>query len=959
VARRRLYLVGHGGSSWRDPRNWSREEGGQPLHHLHARGNDVVVVCHVEGHEQLDLRGMPTAGLELRGYTGRLRLPDGGRITLAAPASRTARVRARLRREVRPVIPAAFRGAVEAAGGWRRTVRDGLALLTQSRRGMVLTPRLEGAAVTRFWVGGTGTWDNSSTAHWSATTGGASGASAPTASDTANFDANSGLTAGGTITIASTAAAAAIVYGTGGTSKTQIWSLSGNPTFGTIVFGGPSQGGANRLLIQSDTVGTQRTITASHYTINGDIDFWDMNLAYSGSALWTNITGSFIGDCGGNAGAVTTNATTSATQTATGTASFTWSTHGWTSRAPLPQDDVIISNAFVAGRTVTMDMPRMGRSISCTCTGSPILNFSVAGSCFGDFKLATGMTTSGSQNLFLRGRGGITLTTNAVSILQALVIQCVGGTLTLADNVTIGAVNATCWNFASGTLAAGTTTIAITDTTAAHTFAGGGQTYGTVQYKPTGANNFTITGSNTFATLDLECTTARTVTLPASGTQTVTGAITLQGASGQNLSLVSSSPGTSTTIIVRAGATVTRSFYSFSADIIFDYQFAIALAGSSALTATIHPYQLFTPIFAGSSALAATVTPYQRINPTLAGSSTLTATLVPYRRFTAAIAGTSGLTATLVPYQEIAATLAGRSSLTAALTPYQRIVAALAGSSSMTPMLTPYQRIVLALAGTSALDATLTPYQEILAALAGTSSLSATVTPYQEIVAALAGSSSLTAILTEYQQITALLAGESSLTATLTPLQEIILDLAGRSALTATLTPYQRIAAQLAGASALDAALTPYQEIAAVLAGTSSLAADLSLLRRFAVTFAGTSALEATLEEYQRIALVLAGTSSLEADLSVPLGGIHVDLAGRSSLAATLDTYLRFLAVLAGHSALAAGLVPFQAGFVIGEVIADAAGISSVEQTVATESAVLLSASGEIVDVPGGTIPRG
>jgi hypothetical protein len=58
----------------------------------------------------------------------------------------------------------------------------------------------------RFWVGGTGTWDASSTANWSATTGGASGASAPTSGDAVFFNANSGS---GTCTTASGSACAA------------------------------------------------------------------------------------------------------------------------------------------------------------------------------------------------------------------------------------------------------------------------------------------------------------------------------------------------------------------------------------------------------------------------------------------------------------------------------------------------------------------------------------------------------------------------------------------------------------------------------------------------------------------------------------------------------------------------------------------------------------------------------
>lgn len=50
----------------------------------------------------------------------------------------------------------------------------------------------------RFWVGGTGTWNTTSTANWSTTSGGAPGASAPTSADAAIFNSLSG---GGTVTL--------------------------------------------------------------------------------------------------------------------------------------------------------------------------------------------------------------------------------------------------------------------------------------------------------------------------------------------------------------------------------------------------------------------------------------------------------------------------------------------------------------------------------------------------------------------------------------------------------------------------------------------------------------------------------------------------------------------------------------------------------------------------------------
>jgi hypothetical protein len=54
---------------------------------------------------------------------------------------------------------------------------------------------------SRFWVGGTGTWDNSDTTHWAASSGGAGGQSVPASTDTVTFDGSSG---GGTVTVAAT-----------------------------------------------------------------------------------------------------------------------------------------------------------------------------------------------------------------------------------------------------------------------------------------------------------------------------------------------------------------------------------------------------------------------------------------------------------------------------------------------------------------------------------------------------------------------------------------------------------------------------------------------------------------------------------------------------------------------------------------------------------------------------------
>lgn len=51
---------------------------------------------------------------------------------------------------------------------------------------------------SRFWVGGTGTWDASDTTHWASSSNGAGGQSVPGSSDTVTFDGSSG---GGTVTV--------------------------------------------------------------------------------------------------------------------------------------------------------------------------------------------------------------------------------------------------------------------------------------------------------------------------------------------------------------------------------------------------------------------------------------------------------------------------------------------------------------------------------------------------------------------------------------------------------------------------------------------------------------------------------------------------------------------------------------------------------------------------------------
>ena len=88
---------------------------------------------------------------------------------------------------------------------------------------------------TRYWVGGTGTWDATTTTNWSATSGGAGGASAPTSVDDVVFNAGSDTGGIFTVTISTGAVCRDITAGSLDFTMTlagsAAWSVYGSLTF--------------------------------------------------------------------------------------------------------------------------------------------------------------------------------------------------------------------------------------------------------------------------------------------------------------------------------------------------------------------------------------------------------------------------------------------------------------------------------------------------------------------------------------------------------------------------------------------------------------------------------------------------------------------------------------------------------------------------------------------------------
>jgi hypothetical protein len=221
---------------------------------------------------------------------------------------------------------------------------------------------------------------------------------------------------------------------TGTATKTDTLTLGGNQIVGTLNLNGNSA--INRLLVQSDVKGTQRTIAAAAVSI-ANADFQDITGA--GAASWdlSAITGG-SGDAGGNSGITFT---TSATQTYVG-GTYNWSDPtAWTSRVPLPQDDVII-NTTTAG-TLAQDMPRLGRNINFTGF-TRTFTTSIAYSIFGSLTLSSGMSfQNGSDGApTFEGRGSYNLTTNGTTInISNIYLNAPNGTLTLQDDLTINRSN--------------------------------------------------------------------------------------------------------------------------------------------------------------------------------------------------------------------------------------------------------------------------------------------------------------------------------------------------------------------------------------------------------------------------------------------------------------------------------------------------------------------------------------
>jgi hypothetical protein len=371
----------------------------------------------------------------------------------------------------------------------------------------------------RYWVGGNGTWDTTSTTNWSAASGGAGGASAPTTADAAIFDANSGAAV---VTLGEDVSAFNMVY---------------NAFTGTFAFG----------VYKITLVGDGNVLLgAATYTATGSKN---VELTYAGANARSCFLG--VGTLEANAfnikvmaGTGTINIPTSGARVAN--LDFTGFSGSWTSNGTqniagnltlsASMTDVAVHILQFAGsttQTITTNGVTVNRNSWFTDTNTKTLadNFTT----LGEFRLIQGTLDATNKNV---SAGTFFSSYSTVRALQfgsgAWTVSGASWDCTNGSNLTI--------TYSAGAL------ISMTSASA-KTFIGGGKSWPTLNQG--GAGALTITGANTFANITNTVQPA-TITFPASTTTTVS-AFGVSGTSGNQITLNSSTAGTRATLSDASG----------------------------------------------------------------------------------------------------------------------------------------------------------------------------------------------------------------------------------------------------------------------------------------------------------------------------------------------------------------------------------------------------------------------
>jgi hypothetical protein len=387
------------------------------------------------------------------------------------------------------------------------------------------------------------------------------------------------------------------------TSGLSLYSFDSNQTITTLVAAGASA--IRRVFLYSNTPGTRRTLTVTTWSSILDVDFRDIGMN-------TSRSGTRLGDCGNN-----NNVTFVAPKTVYWnlTGSQSWSSTGWATTSggtpavnnfPLAQDTAVFDNTGAA-TTVDINSSFNIGSVNMSARTSPMtMTGGSAHSVYGDWTTGSGVTLSftnavrfaktGTQTLTSAGKSffGVNVSGPSSLVLADALVTTTTGIQSLFVQGSIDAVsysvtsdfftgnaNVTTalgtgtwtitgvlsgngpWTQSGGTVTGSAEIILSNTTTGARTFAGGGKTYGKLTIGgATGTSTLTITGANTFSEIASTKTVAHTIVFP--NVTTTVGAFTVQGSSGNVVTLSRTGASGTFTLAKSGGGIVGSNFLSIS-----------------------------------------------------------------------------------------------------------------------------------------------------------------------------------------------------------------------------------------------------------------------------------------------------------------------------------------------------------------------------------------------------------
>jgi hypothetical protein len=468
----------------------------------------------------------------------------------------------------------------------------------------------------RYWVLGTGTWSSTNTANWSASSGGAGGASVPTASDNVFFDANSNVGTGAfTVTMANTPRVcndftASGLDGTMTLAGTSIGlTVSGSLTFqatnftrtytGTTTFNATTTGktittngvafgaavtfdgvGGSWILQNAMSIGgTNQSTTLT----NGTLDLASYTLT-TGLFTSTNSNTRTIAfgtgqiSCTGTGTVWTTSTQTNLTTTGTQVVNVTstGSTAITVNYGAMSEANAISFNFTGGTYALTLfNNVTYARNIDFTGYAGTVGAVGVSCRIYGNLKLSTGMTLTVSTNAmtFAATSGTQQITTNAKTIDFPLTFNGVGGTFQLQDALTMGSTRTATLTNGTLDLFGKTLTVGTAFTTATGTknltFNGGTlvcPTAATTAFNNAAPTNFTTTAGTGTGTISMTAATAKTFvgggsTFNCTLNQGGAGALTITGSNTFSNITNTVQPAS---ILFTAGTTSTFSNFSLS-----------------------------------------------------------------------------------------------------------------------------------------------------------------------------------------------------------------------------------------------------------------------------------------------------------------------------------------------------------------------------------------------------------